>query len=567
MSDNGNELVAEKATAQTAVLDETVQSRVSQENLVGFDILPMLLRVGEIIPPWWSKQRDYELGRFWMQCDHVAAAISMFIAKVSSIPVRVVPRDSSIKRYVKEAEQYTATIVDGSDFFAGWHESLCPRLVLSWVTKDNGMFCEVIGGGTDKTKPREGFLGLAYLDPRKCQRTSNPEYPVIYYDTDGRMYKLHHTRVAYASSQKSDEARMNGVGFCAASRMIRTTQHLTDIGVYEQEKLGSRPHRQMIIGKGISGQEILNAFLIAERSMDNQALSRYSKNVILAAKNKTDFEITTQDLASIPDGFDKQMSITLGMFLIALALNIPPRWIWPASQSGATKADAMFQHVTGIGGGIGNLLMVFKAIFGGTSLATVLGKAIPSHLKLEFDFQDDQQDRDQAEIRKIRAENREKRINDGEIDIRTARLHALNAGDLSQEEFNDLELGDGRLPDGQPAINLFMTGDRDMQQMLALSVGDVLNVEANAEIKDFVLEQIDERQRWLRAELMNPARPAIFRKAKEAFAALEELKELYGQTEQQEQEPIEVMVPVEEDEKQEEKPMPEETIEEEEVNG
>jgi hypothetical protein len=253
------------------------------------------------------------------------------------------------------------------------------------------------------------------------------------------------------------------------------------------------------------------------------------------------------------------MSITLGMFLIALALNIPPRWIWPASQSGATKADAMFQHVAGIGGGIGNLLMVFRAMFGGSSLATLLGKAIPSHLKIKFDFQDDQQDRDQAEVRKERANTRKERINDGEIDIRTARLHALNAGDLSQEEFDDLELADGRLPDGQPVINLFMSGDRDTQEMLALSVGDVLNPQGND--KDFVLERIDERQRWLRAGLMNPSRPAIFKKAKEAFMALDALRELYSKS--QEQESIEVMAPIEEEEEQ--KPEPEGTVEEEEI--
>lgn len=545
------------ANGTTPVIEETVQSRVREDDLVGFDILPMLLKIGDIIPAWWSKQRDYELGRMWMQSDHVAGAISMFVAKVASIPVRVVPRDASIKAHVKQADNYTATIVDGSDFFAGWHKSFCPRMTLSWLTKDNGMFTEVIGSGK-KDKPRPDFLGLAYLDPRRCQRTSNPEYPVNYTDTNGKIYRLHHGRVAFSSAMPSDEATMNGVGFCSFSRMIRTTQHFIDISTMEQEKLGSRPHRQMILGKGVSAQEIISAFMIAENQMDNQGLTRYAKSVILANKNRTDFDVDTRSLLSAPDGYDKETSITLGMFAVALALNIPPRWIWPASQSGATKADAMFQHVAGIGGGIGNLLMVFKAMFGGGALSTALRKAIPSHLKLEFDFQDDQQDRDQAEIRGIRAVNREKRINDGEIDIRTARLLALDAGDLSEAEFNDLELGDGRLPDGQPVLNLFMTDDRDTQAMLALSVGDVLNVAEND--KEFVLSRIDEQQRQIRAELMNPSRPAVFGKAKQAFAALDALKELYGKKEvtestapvvmerQEDVEPVEDMEPVEDEE-------------------
>lgn len=520
---------------------ETIQSRVREDNLQGgVDILPLLLSIGDIVPAYWSRQRDVELGRFWHKSDHVGGAISMFVSKFSSIPLKVIPRDASIKTHVKQAKVLTSTIIDGSDFFAGWHESLAPRLVTSWLTKDNGMFCEVIGGGSDKSKPRQDFFGLAMLDPRRCSRTSNPEFPVIYQDTDGKLYKLHHTRVAFASSMKSDDIRLNGVGYCSLSRMVRTAQHLIDIGVYEQEKLGSRPARNMIIGEeGISAKEIVSAFAIAEQGMDNLALARYAQNVVLSGSGGRKIKIAKIPLSDIPDGFNKEMSITLGMFAIALALNIPPRWIWPASQSGATKADALFQHVAGMGGGIGHLLMVFKSMLGGGSLSTVLGKPIPSHLELVFDFQDDLQDRDVADIRKIRAETREKQLADGEIDVRVARQLALDSGDLSQSEFDDLELGDGRLPDGQETLNLFMSSDKDIQEMLALSVGDVLNVAVND--VEFVLEQVEERLIQIRAELMNPSRPAVFNKAKQAFMALEALRELYQPTTQEGGEPIEVM--------------------------
>ncbi len=522
---------------------ETIQSRVREDDISGgVNILSFLSQVSDILPAYWSTSRDIALGKYWLTSDHVSGAISMFISKFSSIPLKVTPRDASIKTHVKQAAQLTSTIVDGSDFFAGWHESLAPRLVQSFLTKDNGMFCEFIGGGKDKSKPREGFFGLAMLDPRRCTRTSNPEFPVNYTDTDGKIYKLHHTRVGFASSMKSDDIGLNGVGFCSLSRMIRTAQHLIDISVYEQEKLGSRPPRQMIIGeKGISATEIVTAFSMANNDMDNKGFSRFAQTVVVGTAGSREVKIKRESLSDIPDGFDKQTSITLGMFAIALALNIPPRWIWPASQSGATKADALFQHVAGMGGGIGSLLMIFKSMLGGTSLATVLGKPIPSHLELVFDFQDDQQDKDVADIRDVRAETREKQIADGEINIRVSRQLALESGDISASQFAELELEDDRLPDGQPAINLFMSSDKDIQEMLSLSVGDVLNVEAND--AEFVLGQIDERLIQIRAELMNPSRPAVFNKAKESFVALEALRELYQPTQQEDGQPIEVLSP------------------------
>lgn len=516
-------------------LTHTVQSQVNSDlpidNSLG--ILPFLLSAGELIPPYWSKTRDEKLSRFWMKEDHISSALSMFVSKTASIPVKVIPRDMSIKAHVKQADDLTANLNELSDWGKGWASSFAIKMIMSFVTQDNGCFAEILGDGKPD-KERRGFYGVAALDPGLCQRTSNPLYPIVYWDIGiggtGNRYKMHHTRVMEASSLPNYLRPMNNVGFSAMSRMINTAQHLLDMSTTEQEELGSRPKRRLIIGKkGITGPEIVTAFLAADRQMDNEGLTRFSKNVVIGpttkatANNEIDIEVL--DLASVLKGEDKERSITLGMFLIALSLNIPPRWIWPATSTGATKADAMFQHIAGMGGGIGHLLQVFINMLGGSKLADTLGKPVPSHLQVMFDNQDDEQDRQQAEIREVRAKTRKENLASKVMDIRTARERMLDAGDISEQQFDDMELADGRLPDGQDILNLFLTTDPVLQEMLSISVGDVLNVKEND--AETVLGAIEDKLLEVRAILVNPIRPKIFDQAKMAFAALMALKALY----------------------------------------
>ena len=513
------------------ILSNTIQSEVHRDQAMGLDIFPLLTMAGELIPPYWSQARDWELARMAYRVDHVSSAFSMFVSKFASIPIKIISRDMSIKTWVREAEYLTSNLNKMSDFGRGWTNSFAPGFVWDLLTQDNGAFAEIIGDGR-KDKPRKGFYGIAALDAQSCRRTSNPLYPVVYTADDGNRYKLHYTRVMYTSSMPSTRRYLYGVGFCAMSRLINTAQHLWDISTAEQEELGSRPKRRLIIGKqGISNKDLKSAFGMADMQMDNEGLKRYSKSVVIASNvaptSANAIEIDVMDLNLAMRGQDKEMSITLAMFLIALALNIPPRWLWPATSTGATKADAMFQHVAGMGGGIGNLIQIFINMLGGDMLADALGKPIGSQYQVIFDYQDDEQDRQQAEIREFRSKYWASGLSSGIIDVRTAREQMLEAGDLTEQQFEDMELGDGRLPDGTDVLNLFYSLDPVMQQMLAIGEGDVLNTEANS--REIMLPAIEDKLIEIRAILVNPSRPKEFDAAKMAYAALMALKRLYSQ--------------------------------------
>jgi len=440
-----------------AAREASIQQRATDENLYSSaSILSWLVRAGEIVAPWWSRRRDLELRNFWMGSDHLSGAVYTLRTKVTTLPFQVIPRDMSVRAHTRAADRFEQ-ILHNSEFGEGWSVAV-GRFVEDVLTTDNGGFMEVIGEG-DADGPIIGpALGVAHLDSTRCQRTSNPEFPVLYEDTGGRLYKLHYTRVIAMSQMTSPNVSMRGVGFCAISRCLHTGQNLTDIAVYKQEKLGSRPPRQMLVGSNISGEEIASAFRVAEMQMDNAGLGRYAKIVAIGNKAK-DIRIDTKDLASVPDGFDEEKAVTLGMFTIALAFGVDARELWPASSSGATKADAMIQHLKARGKAFGSLINNIED--------AINRKVLPAYLRLQFDQQDDEQDANRAEINEKRSQQRQRDAQTGALTVRVMRERMLEDGEISDAQFSTMELEDGRLPDGTPILALFASPDARMQSLLA----------------------------------------------------------------------------------------------------
>lgn len=521
---------------------ESVQARARQRDEVGFvsvSLLHWLSQAGTIAPPWWSKRRDRFLRNFWKQEDHLAGAIYTLGAKLTSVPVRVEPRTPAVRAHRKQAEDFTIKLVEASEFGQSWMTLFGKSLRDLWGT-DNGFFLEVIGEGK-KDGPIVGpALGLAHLDSWRCTRTRDIDFPVIYEDTDGSRFKLHRTRVVYYSQMSSEAVEMNGVGFGAVSRVLNNVQHLLDISTYEQEKLGSRPKRQILItGGGVGPDDVETAFRMADRSMDAQGLSRYSKAVMIGDRSIQDPTAVLNfiDLAATPDGFDKQQSITLGMFAIALAFAVPPRWLWPASVTGATKADAMFQHIAGLGGGAGQTLRMMSYLLGGSDIGTrhMAGKFLPPHLKLVFDFQDDEQDRMRAEVRTTRAERRKIDLETGVVSIRVAREQALADGDLTKAQFSQLELDDGRLEDGGDVLTLFSGRDDRMRKLLDVGVKEPLIVSDNDQAE--VMANIDRAVLKVQGILTGVGTAGEQARAKQALAALAKLKVMYEEAQPTQRQP------------------------------
>ncbi|MHC4748950.1 MAG: hypothetical protein ACYTFW_03665 [Planctomycetota bacterium] len=524
--------MAENGQVLQTMVEQSAQSRFSDDpDGVGgsgiADILSGLIRAGELLSPWWSRQRDIDLFRFFMQSDHLQAAEYKIRTKLTAIKPKVVPRDSNIKSSIALADDYNTILYENWELGQGWQTGF-GKDITDLLTRDNGFFREITGDG-----PKDGPIigmptGSISLDSTLCTRTNNPIWPVIYHDTDGQRYKFFHSRVMFAAQSPSTMAKMHGVGRCWVTRAVNTAQNLVDILLYKQEKLGSRPLRQMLIGKGITAEQLWGAVLDAEEEMDDAGLRRFAKTVVVGSQ-ATDVDVLQRDLANIPDGFDERTSIELGMFAIALAAGIPPRDLWPASTTGATRADAETQHVSG-SAGYQAILDLFSFLIGGSpfgSRQNMRGKFLPPSLKLVFDFVDDEQDARQAQNAATRATTRETDLANDVVNVRVAREQAFAAGDLTQGQFEELELSDGRLPDGTSVLNLFLTTDPGMQRLLSISTPNPLDVDANRENTEFVLEQIKDALLLANMQAINASTSRLKQQAKQAVRALTELERIY----------------------------------------
>lgn len=491
----------------------------------GAEVFSWLTKAGEIISPWWSKRRDADLRRFWMGCDHLAGAFYSMQARMTGIPIKVEPRDRDIRKHAEQARIFQ-TILDNftesrSDrTSSGWVHGF-GMLLLDLLTQDNGAILAVEGPGRPDGPLTGRPTKLIHLDSFRCTRTRNPKFPVVYQDYDGGYYKLHRARVIALSSLASPSVSMHGVGFCAESRCINNAQVLIDMLTYKQEKMGSRPARQMIVGRrGVTAEDIGRAFYSAEQSMDAQSLTRYAKTVVIAPRTRSassEIDIQLQDLASVPDGFDESSSTMLAMFVVALSLGIPARWLWPATSVGATKADALLQHTVGLTLGPATILRMLKQ-----ALET---KFLPPYLMIHADYQDDEQDRAMAEIRKTRSEQRKTDLESGVITQRVAREQALIAGDITESQFRHMELIDGRLDNGDDVLSLFYSKDPYMQKLLDVGVNEPLAMGMHDPLD--VLLNIEaaalEAERHIAQAPNEPRRED----ARTASAALAKLKELY----------------------------------------
>jgi hypothetical protein len=502
----------------TTVQDQSVQDRArpsaNPEARGGVSLFGFLVQGGGLLAPWWSKQRDLDLDKFWMRSDHLAGAFYTLYSKLSAVPFRIEPRDPAVAAHRRLAEEYQQRLEEESELGQAWQELFTLALLDLW-TQDNGMFLEVTGDGP-KNGPIVGpATGLLHLDAWRCQRTGDPEYPVVYYDTDGSRYKLHRTRVIFRSQMPSRRAEMLRVGYCWTSRAVNAAQNLIDESVYKQEKMGSRPQRAILLTKGgLDPDTVQSAFRIAESTMSSRGLSRYSKFVVMGDQMMPDAGLEMIDLASLPDGFDYEKDTTLGMFAIALTGAVPPRWLWPATTSGATKADAMYQHVAGLTGGPGATLQMIATAIGGSERGKqhTAGKFLPPTLRMVFDFQDDEQDRASAEIREVRSQARASDIGGKVISVRVARQQMVSDGELSEAQFAELELDDGRLPDGDDVLSLFQSPD---PQIMALLIPDP---------QAATVEDIDAKIEDNWATLQTAPNARLKDKVRQAIAALEALR-------------------------------------------
>lgn len=465
----------------------------------------ILANTGSLAPAWWSTQRDQYLSRNWQQCPLFAGALFNVGAKLSTIPPIIEPRDPTMKSQRDQAERFSIRLFEGSEFGQGWLE-FAMRFYQDRWTQDNGAAAEVLGYGP-KSGPIQGMpVGLANLDSQRCTRTGNPQWPIVYTQAgSGKRFKLHYTRVIFGSQMTSTRDEMNGVGLCWFSRVMSIAQGIVDDLVYKQEKLGRRPKRAIMVGKKMSVSMVKSAFEMADEAADNAGLQRVSMIPIVANETAADVGIDLVDLASLPDGFNWETDVNLAMYIIALTGGFPVRWMWPATAVGATKADSLLQHMATAMSGTAHELGTLALLLGGSERGMYhqRGKFLPPSLRIRFDVPDDWIDQVQAEIQNTRAQRYERNLGAGATTVRVTREMMVKTGEVTEAQFREMELEDGRTQDGLPIDVLFYEGTNP--HLVGIDPEEFAEEEVNSKLKEAKRASVTEPT----AEKRQQAREAI----------------------------------------------------------
>lgn len=272
------------------------------------------------ITPWGLNviQRDRQLRDFWPTETFLAGAFSSVCFNRASLGWEIRHSSTKIEQAVTDMLK---SALAGPEI--GWTPFEL-RGTQDLYGTDNGRFIELIRDpGMDANSAFKGekapVIGIGHLDSNQVQRTGDPEYPVLYSDRNEKMHKLKWYEVIPFSEFPSPIERMNGVGVCAVSRILRLAQIMRSIMIYKDEKISGRQFKVLHLVSGVSKQSIDDAMERGQEEANNQGALRFILPAIIASLDpEKPVSSTTIELASLPDEFD--FDVEMQWYISGLAL-------------------------------------------------------------------------------------------------------------------------------------------------------------------------------------------------------------------------------------------------------
>lgn len=457
-------------------IDTQLIKGINEEDQLPFDMAPGFFRgvlqyltsTNTNLPGWYTPERDKQLRIATIKNGFLSSVMNVVSLKLMGIPFKIQSKDSAVGAHLKLAEAY-------DDILQTSLNSALEPFINDILICDNGGFL-FLEGGQPSEKPLTSMpLSLRHLDSVRCQRTGNNEWPVVYWDINNKSYAIHWSRMINVTQFPSADLEQFGVGFSFASRCFMLAQHLQDVTNYEAESLGSRSAEELIYATGARSEEIKKAFREADIESSNSGLITVGKRVYLGFRDPN-AKIGKLMLKNMPDYYDKRNDVEVTLTLIALASGGQSTWFYDSVKSGSTKASA--QEATKMGES--KLINWWIKKF----TAELQIKFCPDSLRVIGGLAEDDFDGTSSRIKLNSAQVRKLNLESKVTDIRTERELQLERNELTQTQFEHLELIDGRLENGLPIFALFQTEETSMRKLLYF-IEDPLNFETINWLTDF----------------------------------------------------------------------------------
>lgn len=307
-------------------LENTVQS-FPPKDAIG-PLFVDLVR-GPILPPRGTKERDWQL-RIWDGADFNAmwqGARSGLVKKIAHIPFEISGPPAKV--------QYYQDLLGYSHFSKGY-EYLIEMWGRDYLTQSYGGIFEIAGPGDPAMPLLEAPTGINHLDAGRCYVTGNPIYPILYYSLwDGKLHKLHSSRVYMIVDDPIPDERYFGLGTSALERAISIAQREVRMNQYVDTRLDDMPQPGILAltGAARSQWDAWVGQYIRDTSSD--ALGPFGKTIVITSVDpNAAVKAESIPFAQTPEKFDLVAYKSLDVDEISLAMGIDRQEIWELAGKG-----------------------------------------------------------------------------------------------------------------------------------------------------------------------------------------------------------------------------------------
>jgi hypothetical protein len=409
----------DEAIQRQAAEVKSKQSRFYEPTQVFNSLFKWIDQTKHKIPPYVqdSRTRDRWLRSFWRQEPHLAGVVNSVVSIDANRGFTLTSGRNTVNRYeaiLREAENG-----------AGWRHFM-KVASQSYYESDMGAVVEIGRDGDP------GPLRALYnVDPTACRLTGNPETPLAYYDfgaTRGRAYPLSsgdgqqwrpgdYFRVA---SLPNTDQNYNGLGYCAVSRCIELVQLMLSVYEHDQERLGARAPKGLLLLNNISQDQWDMAMKARKAQLDANEQEYYGAVAVIAQMGSEPPDAKLFALSQLPDGFDIETTTNLLMFGIALAFGYDPIEFWPVMSGALGRGrETEIQHEKGTGKG--GMDFIF-------SLQDRLQWELPDSLLFQFDERDAKGELLDAQVHKAWADVAAVLTEKGILDAEQAKMYLIDKG-------------------------------------------------------------------------------------------------------------------------------------------
>lgn len=315
-----------------------------------------------------SRKRDAWLRAVWRQEPHLAGVINSVVLIDANRGWTLVGGRNQVARYTD--------ILHDAEAGEGWRTYMRKAALSYWCT-DLGCITEVGRDGANGP-----LRAIYHVDSARCRLTGDIEMPLEYFPASGGMQRWGARDFYRVASTPSDDEAMCGLGFCAVSRCLEVIRLLYAVMMHDQEQVGTRAPRGLLLLQGISEQQWLDSLAVREEEQDSLERRYYGGVQVLASAGMDQIDAKLVGLSQLPVNFDARQFMDLSMYAIALCFGYDPSEFWPVQYGALGRGtETEIQHAKATGKGGLDFALHFQER---------LQDELPETLHFEFEQRDDQ---------------------------------------------------------------------------------------------------------------------------------------------------------------------------------